>query len=182
MTPCGARIPVVFLRSCWPGIDTQSRCFCKIWDVMSNYLQWCKGLWIHGPLFRSKVGLEASNSITRESTSQLKTAYISIYVEREESFMFNFYHAVKWGFSCGYLIDASLLRRLCLSSVFKIMPLQSSSGQVHTAQMRQWLFPEKFPNKLFFSSQFSSILFILLSQEVPVSVSTSCPVAHQKHV
>jgi len=46
-------------------------------------------------LFRSKVELEVSDSITRGNTLQLKTAYISTPVEQEESFMLNFYQAVK---------------------------------------------------------------------------------------
>ena len=47
------------------------------------------------PLFRSKVELDASDSITRGNTWQLETAYIPIPVEQEESFMLNFHQAVK---------------------------------------------------------------------------------------
>ena len=41
------------------------------------------------------MGLEASDSLTKGSTSQLKTAHTSISMEQEESFMFNFHLAVK---------------------------------------------------------------------------------------
>ena len=75
-------------------------------------------------------GLEASDSLTRGSTSQLKTANTSISMEQEKSFMFNFHLAVKWGFSCGCLIDASRAQEaLSLQCLWDPSPAVSPTGR-----------------------------------------------------
>lgn len=79
-----------------------------LWDVMSNYFQW----WANAskfmdPYSEARWGWKLVTHWLEVALLNSEQQITSISMEQEESFMFNFHLAVKWGFSRGCLIDAS---------------------------------------------------------------------------
>lgn len=132
-------LPKIMLTRLW---DSRRMLLQTLWDVISKYLQW----WANfsksmDHYWEARWGWKLVIQLPEVAFLISKQYILPFMWSRKSLLCLIFIKLWNEVLAVGVSLMPAVFRRLCLSSVFQIMPLQCPHRQEHIAQMRQQLFP-----------------------------------------